>query len=74
MGVRLRELRSAAAAAARLEVQGEIRSELRSTRLKYTDYTEEDDDGRTMSERFMSAADEESYVHSDIIREMGYGG
>jgi hypothetical protein len=74
MGVRLRELRSAAAAAARLELQGEIRSELRSARLTYTDYTEEDDDGRTMSERFMSAADEESYVHSDIIREMGYGG
>lgn len=64
MGVRLRELRSAAAAEARAELQDEIRPELVSARLKYTDYTEEEAqvDSRSMAERFLAASDEENYV------------
>lgn len=74
LGERLREIRARVAARSRLEVLNDIQPELKSARLKYTDYTEEDDDGLSMSERFMSAADEENYVHNDIIKEMSYGG
>ena len=61
MGVRLRELRAHACAQARVELQDHVWPEIRSARLTYTDYTEEEDT-RSIAERFLAASDEEHYV------------
>ena len=61
MGIRLRELRAYACVQARGELQDHVWPEIRSARLAYTDYTD-DGDTRTISERFLAAADEENYV------------
>lgn len=76
LGERLREIRAAVAADSKHTLQTVVAPEIRSARLAYTDYVEEDDDGMGTYERFKNAADEEgereSYDHKAIIAEMGY--
>ena len=78
MGERLREIRAAVAAESKKTVLEMVAPELRQARLKYTDYTEDDDDGLGTYARFKQAADvegeRENYSHKDIVAEMGYGG